>query len=56
VDCHRTAGHEYMEASANRPGIEECRECHLKEFTGPPKSQKCFSCHDVILTPGRTLQ
>jgi hypothetical protein len=26
------------------------------EFTGPPKSQKCFSCHEVILTPGKTLQ
>jgi len=56
VDCHRAAGHEYMESSSNRPGIEECRECHLKEFTGPPKSQRCFTCHDVILTPGRTLQ
>lgn len=56
VDCHRTAGHAYMEGSSNRPGIEECRACHIKEFFGPPKSQKCLSCHDVILTPGRTLQ
>lgn len=56
VDCHRTAGHEYMEAGTNRPGIEECRDCHIKEFTGPPKSQKCITCHDVILTPGKTLQ
>jgi len=56
VDCHRTAGHAYMTRSANRPSIGECRDCHIKEFTGPPKSQKCFSCHDVILTPGKTLQ
>lgn len=56
VDCHRTAGHTYMTGSTNRPGIKECRDCHFKEFTGPPKSQKCYSCHDVILTPGKTLQ
>jgi hypothetical protein len=56
VDCHRTAGHSYMTESSNRPSIEECRDCHIKEFFGPPKSQKCFSCHDVILTPGKTLQ
>lgn len=56
VDCHRTAGHVYMTGSTNRPSIDECRDCHIMEFTGPPKSQKCFSCHEVILTPGKTLQ
>jgi uncharacterized protein with PIN domain len=56
VDCHRTAGHAYMIGSTNRPSIDECRDCHIMEFTGPPKSQKCLSCHEVILTPGKTLQ
>lgn len=56
VDCHRTAGHSYMTGSANRPGIDECRNCHIKEFMGPPRSQNCFSCHDVMLTPGKTYQ
>jgi hypothetical protein len=56
VDCHRTAGHGYLTGGTNRPGIKECRDCHIKEFMGPPKSQKCLSCHDIMLTPGRTLQ
>ncbi len=56
VGCHRTSGHTYMTSAANRPSIDECRDCHIKEFFGPPKSQKCLSCHDVILTPGKTLQ
>lgn len=56
VDCHRTAGHTYMTGGSNRPSIDECRDCHIKEFSGPPKSQKCLSCHDVMLTPGKTLQ
>jgi hypothetical protein len=55
VDCHRNAGHSYQTGATNRPSIDECRDCHVKEFTGPPKSQKCFSCHDVILTPGKTF-
>ncbi len=56
VDCHRAAGHAYMTGSTNRPGIKECRDCHIKEFFGPPKSQKCYGCHDVLLVPGKTLQ
>jgi hypothetical protein len=56
VDCHRSAGHVYMTGSTNRPGIKECRDCHIKEFFGPPKSQKCLSCHDVMLSPGKALQ
>lgn len=55
VDCHRNTGHTYITRGTNRPSIDECRDCHLRELTGPPKSQKCFSCHDVILTPGQTL-
>jgi hypothetical protein len=56
VDCHRSAGHAFITGSTNRPGIKECRDCHIKELTGPPKSQECISCHDVILTPGKTLE
>lgn len=54
VDCHRTAGHEYMKGGTNRPTALECLGCHLKEFEGPPKSQKCLNCHDVMLAPGKT--
>jgi hypothetical protein len=54
VDCHRTAGHDYMTGSTNRPSIPECVECHIREFNGPPKSQKCLNCHEVMLAPGRT--
>ncbi len=54
VNCHRTAGHEYMSGSTNRPSIQECLECHIREFQGPPKNQKCLNCHDVMLAPGRT--
>ena len=53
VDCHRTAGHEYMAKGTNRPSIRECLDCHRREFEGPPKNQKCLNCHDVMLTPGR---
>jgi len=56
VDCHRTAGHEYLLDSTNRPGISECLDCHRKEFEGPPKNQKCLNCHDVMLVPGKGLQ
>lgn len=55
VDCHRTAGHAYEQGGTNRPTAKECMECHFKEFTGPPKSQKCLNCHDVMLAPGRTF-
>jgi len=55
VDCHRTSGHHYMRESTNRPTINECIDCHIKDFTGPPKSQKCLSCHDVMLAPGKTM-
>lgn len=55
VDCHRTAGHEYLTDGTNRPGILECLECHRKEFEGPPKNQKCLNCHDVMLVPGKIL-
>jgi hypothetical protein len=54
VDCHRTATHEYIKNSTNRPSISECLACHLKELQGPPKIQKCLNCHDVMLAPGRT--
>lgn len=54
VDCHRTAGHEYMRGGTNRPTALECMECHIREFEGPPKSQKCLNCHDVMLAPGKT--
>jgi len=54
VDCHRTAGHEYMSGGTNRPSVPECLECHIREFYGPPKNQKCLNCHDVMLAPGRT--
>lgn len=53
VDCHRTAGHEYMTGSTNRPTIEECLPCHRREFEGPPQNQKCLNCHDVMLVPGK---
>ncbi len=55
VDCHRTAGHDYLLDSTNRPGISECLDCHRKEFEGPPKIQKCLNCHDVMLVPGKGL-
>ncbi len=54
VDCHRTAGHEYLSGGTNRPSVPECLECHIREFFGPPKNQKCLNCHDVMLAPGRT--
>ncbi len=54
IDCHRTAGHEYTQGGTNRPTALECASCHLKEFNGHPKSQKCLNCHDVMLAPGRT--
>lgn len=56
VDCHRTAGHDYMADSTNRPSVTECLDCHIKEFEGPPKSWKCLNCHDVMLAPGKTWQ
>ena len=55
LDCHRTAGHDYMKNSTNRPGIRECLDCHRKEFEGPPKNLKCLNCHEVMLAPGRVL-
>ena len=54
VDCHRTTGHEYLTGGTNRPSISECLECHQREFEGPPKSQKCLNCHDVMLAPGKS--
>jgi len=54
VECHRSAGHEYLSDGTNRPSVSECLECHRKEFEGPPKAQKCLNCHDVILVPGRS--
>lgn len=56
VDCHRTAVHEYMTDGTNRPTIWECLECHIREFEGPPKNQKCLNCHDVMLAPGKSVQ
>lgn len=53
VDCHRSAGHEYMTDGTNRPTINHCQDCHFREFEGPPKSQKCLNCHDVLLSPGK---
>lgn len=53
VSCHRSAGHEYMTEGTNRPSIPQCRDCHLREFEGPPKNQKCLNCHDVLLAPGK---
>jgi hypothetical protein len=53
ISCHRNAGHEDLPGGTNRPSISECMPCHLKEFNGPPKSQKCLNCHDVMLAPGR---
>jgi hypothetical protein len=53
IDCHRSAGHQYMEGGTNRPSIAECMPCHLREFDGPPKSLDCLNCHDVMLVPGR---
>lgn len=53
VDCHRGTGHEYLNGGSNRPSASECLGCHHKEFEGPPKSQKCFNCHEVILAPGK---
>lgn len=55
VDCHRSAGHEYMTDGTNRPSVSECLDCHRREFEGPPKNQKCLNCHDVMLAPGRSL-
>jgi nitrate/TMAO reductase-like tetraheme cytochrome c subunit len=54
VDCHRQAAHEYMTGSSNRPSINECLECHLREFEGPPKNRKCLNCHEVMLAPGKS--
>jgi nitrate/TMAO reductase-like tetraheme cytochrome c subunit len=54
IDCHRTAGHEYASEGTNRPSVAECILCHIREFDGPPKSQECLNCHDVMLAPGRT--
>lgn len=54
VDCHRTAGHQYMTGGTNRPTVMECIECHIREFEGPPKNQKCLNCHDVMLAPGKS--
>jgi len=54
VNCHRSAGHDYLTGSTNRPSIQECLECHIREFNGPPKNQKCLNCHEVMLAPGRT--
>ena len=54
VDCHRSAGHEYMTEGTNRPSVTECLECHIREFEGPPKNQKCLNCHDVMLAPGKS--
>ncbi len=54
IDCHRTAGHEYMMRGTNRATILECLNCHLREFEGPPRNQKCLNCHDVMLAPGKT--
>ena len=53
IDCHKNAGHEYMTSGTNRPTVTECIDCHITEFTGPPKSGKCLNCHDVMLVPGR---
>jgi len=54
IDCHRSAGHEYASDGSNRPSVGECIQCHIREFDGPPKSQECLNCHDVMLAPGRT--
>lgn len=54
VECHRSAGHEYLTEGTNRPTVTECLECHIREFEGPPKNQKCLNCHDVMLAPGKT--
>ncbi|MGB2763442.1 MAG: cytochrome c3 family protein [Candidatus Aminicenantaceae bacterium] len=54
VDCHRTAAHEYKTGGTNRPTVWECLNCHLREFEGPPKNQKCLNCHDVMLVPGKS--
>ncbi len=56
IDCHRRAGHEYMAGGTNRPSVSECLDCHLREFEGPPKSQKCLSCHEVMLAPARETE
>ena len=56
VDCHRTAGHEYMTGSTNRPTIEECLPCHRREFEGPPQNQKCLNCHEVMMVPGKMYE
>jgi nitrate/TMAO reductase-like tetraheme cytochrome c subunit len=54
VDCHRQAAHEYMTGSSNRPSVNECLKCHLREFEGPPKNRKCLNCHEVMLAPGKS--
>lgn len=56
VDCHRAAGHQYWVGGTNRPTAMECLNCHLKDFLGPPESQKCLGCHDVMLVPGRKIK
>jgi hypothetical protein len=53
VECHRNAGHEYLDGSSNRPSITECLPCHRKEFEGPPKKLDCRNCHEVMLVPSR---
>jgi len=53
ADCHKNAGHAYMSGGTNRPTIMECLPCHVKEFTGAPKSAKCLNCHEVMLVPGK---
>ena len=53
VDCHRSAGHEYQTEGTNRPSIQHCQDCHMREFQGPPINQKCLNCHEVLLVPGK---
>jgi len=53
MDCHRSAGHEYMTGGSNRPSVSECLDCHLREFEGPPKNWKCLNCHEIMLVPGK---
>lgn len=53
IACHRNAGHEYLSGGTNKPSISECILCHIREFDGPPKSQECLNCHDVMMAPGR---
>jgi hypothetical protein len=53
IECHRTAGHEYLAGGTNRPSIPECIDCHYREMDGPPKDRECRNCHEVMLVPGR---